>query len=245
MTKRKDSDRTVLSSKMKLADLIDMNYNLLGVLSRFDMKFGFGEETVGEVCARYGVDTPTFILICNIYTFDSFVPSKELLDSVNVMDIVKYLHKSHSFYLDFSLRSLEESIEKMLEPCDGRHKQVIWKFFKDYKDELSKHFAYEENVVFPYVKSVVEFVQDPSFSILQYEENHTNVEEKLSDLKSIVMKYLPPQCDNQLINRVLLYIYILEDDLSKHTSIEDEILVPSVNHLEDKALLESKKGEEA
>lgn len=242
MTSRTQYDRAILSAKMKLAELININYNLLGVLSRFDMKLGFGEETVGEACARYGLDVSTFLLICNIYTFDTFVPSKDLLDTVNVLDIVRYLHSSHSFYIDFSLQSLEESLEKMLEPCDERRKKVIWKFFKDYRDELARHFEYEEKTVFPYVESVVHYASDSSFRIIQYEENHTNVEEKLSDLKNIVMKYLPPECDNQLINRALLYIYILEDDLSKHTSIEDDILVPAVNRLEDR-LRPASKGE--
>ena len=47
MGKRKNiQDRAVFSPSMKLADLVNMNYHLLGVLSRLGMSLGFGEITV-------------------------------------------------------------------------------------------------------------------------------------------------------------------------------------------------------
>ena len=58
------------------------------------------------------------------------------------------------------------------------------------------------------------------------------MEEKLEDLKNLVMKYLPPVCDQQDTYKALFYIFSLEEDLEKHTVVEDEILVPIVNRLE-------------
>ncbi|MBQ6912212.1 MAG: hemerythrin domain-containing protein, partial [Bacteroidales bacterium] len=117
------------------------------------------------------------------------------------------------------------------QPCEDRQQKVIWKFFLDYKEELAKHFAYEEGQVFPYVEAVLG-AQKSQFTIGEYEENHSNVEEKLEDLKNLVMKYIPRQCDRQAVYKVLFYIYTLEDDLAKHTFIEDDILVPMVGRME-------------
>ena len=58
------------------------------------------------------------------------------------------------------------------------------------------------------------------------------VEEKLEDLKNILLKYLPPQCDSQNVMMVLSHLHLLEKDLQKHTLIEDDILVPVVNAME-------------
>ena len=51
---------------MKIADLVDFNFNLLGVLTRLGIGFGFGDETVEEVCRRTGINANTFLLICNV-----------------------------------------------------------------------------------------------------------------------------------------------------------------------------------
>jgi regulator of cell morphogenesis and NO signaling len=71
------------------------------------------------------------------------------------------------------------------------------------------------------------------FSIGEYEQHHSDVQEKLDDLKKLIMTYLPRECDQQTIHAALAEIFTLETDLRKHTIIEDRILIPAVNHLED------------
>lgn len=232
VTKNKNI-RHQISASMKLADLVDSNFILVGVLSRLGIGFGFGDDTVEEACRKHGVNTNTFMLICNIYINDNFVPSRDLLRETELRDIVSYLHKSHAYYMDIAVSSLADSIEEMVKPCDAKYRTVIGRFFNDYKSELSKHFEYEETKVFPYVNAVLNHEKEKGYSILQYEQHHTDVEEKLVDLKNIVMKYLPAECDPLLVMNVLNNLNNLEKDLEKHTIIEDDILVPVVNGMEE------------
>ena len=224
--------RMVFSESMKLADLIDANFKLLNVLSRMGIGLGFGENTIQEVCAGQGIDTNSFLLICNVYTYDDYVPSADLLSGADPVTIVEYLHNSHSFYLDKEFAGLEKNLKSMVAPCSDRQKKIVARFFEDYKAQVENHFAYEENVVFPYVRALKEGRVQESYTIDQFEENHSNIDETLSDLKSIVMKYLPETCDTVLRNEVLYRIYRLEEDLAKHTIIEDSVLIPMVIRLE-------------
>lgn len=224
--------RMVFSESMKLADLIDANFKLLNVLSRMGIGLGFGDNTIQEVCAGQGIDTNSFLLICNVYTYDDYVPSADLLSGADPVTIVEYLHNSHSFYLDKEFAGLEKNLKSMVAPCSDRQKKIVARFFEDYKAQVENHFAYEENVVFPYVRALKEGRVQESYTIDQFEENHSNIDETLSDLKSIVMKYLPETCDTVLRNEVLYRIYRLEEDLAKHTIIEDSVLIPMVNRLE-------------
>ena len=73
--------RIVFSESMKIADLIDVNFKLLNVLSRLGISLGFGENTIMEVCERQGIDLKSFLLICNVYTYDGYIPSVELMSS--------------------------------------------------------------------------------------------------------------------------------------------------------------------
>lgn len=215
-----------------MSDLIDLNFGLTGVLNRLGIRFGFGEKTVEEVCRAEGIDTGTFLLICSYHSFDHFVPSSESLDLTDLRGIVNYLHLGHSYYLNVALKDLEAALETLISPCSQRYKDIIRKFFSTYREELTKHFDYEERQVFPYVEAVLSQQDCDNFSIGQYEKNHSNIEEKLEDLKSIVMKYLPAECSSTQVSDVLFRLYILREDLRKHTRLEDEVLIPIVNKLE-------------
>lgn len=230
-----DDKRIVFSASMKLADLIDLNWKLLNVLSRMGIGLGFGENTISEVCEKQGINLNSFLLICNVYTYDGYVPSVELLSGADPVTLVEYLHNSHSFYLDKEFPALEKNIGAMVEPCDGKQKKIVARFFSDYKAQVENHFAYEESVVFPYVRALGDGVLREGYTIEQFEENHSNIEETLDDLKNIVMKYLPDTCDTVLRNEVLYRIFRLGEDLTKHTIIEESVLIPMVNRIEGAA----------
>jgi len=222
-----------IHGEMKMADLIEVNYHLLAVLTRFGIEGGFGEKSVRDICEKNHLDTDTFLLICNVYTRKEYEPSEEILRDGHIDDILRYLHQSHDYYMNNALVLLASTIEDLIAPCSEAQKRVIWKFFSDYKAELEKHFAYEEGEVIPYVQKLLLGKRDPSYSIDRFEENHSNIEEKLSDLKNLILKSLPASCDDRLRVRLLNYIFALQSDLDSHTAIEDNILVPMVRLIEN------------
>ena len=224
--------KDIFSPDMRLSDMVDMNYSLVQVISRMGMDLRYAGMKAWDACGMCGIDPSTFILICNVYSFPGFVPSFEDLGAVNVPDVVRYLKGSHSYYTGSALTNLEISFDKLLEPCDESRRQVILKFFVDYKEELLKHFAREEDEVFPYIEAILRGDAMEGYSIDQFEEHHESVDEKLEDMKNIVMKYLPEECDPELKMWVLISVYGLRDDLRRHTYVEDNILVPAVRNLE-------------
>ena len=222
------------SSDMKMSDLVEMNYRLLTVLSRLDMHAGFGEKTVTGICAEAGVDTEAFLLICNMYSYHGYLPTEEALKSADPLSVLKYLHNSHSSYIEDGFMELEKIMDGLVATCREQEKRIILDFLAGYRKEVEKHFEYEEEVFFPYVISVTGHNASQDYSAAIFEENHSNIEEKLNDLKNIVMKYLPPTCDRRLANDALYALSALSEDLEKHTNIENHVLVPMVNRLESK-----------
>lgn len=223
----------ILNPGMKMADLMNRDFSLSGVLERVGLSFGFGDETVDDVCSQAGVNTATFLLICNVYLSDDYVPSQDVLGHVDLRDVIRYLKLSHTYYEKTAVKSLSETLDALMSPCGDTHKMIISRFFSDYTLELSRHFEYEETVVFPYVEAMLNQDVKDDFSIGEYEQHHSDVQEKLDDLKKLIMTYLPRECDHQTIHAALAEIFTLETDLRKHTIIEDRILIPAVNHLED------------
>ena len=201
-----------LSPSMKMAELLDRNPSLLGVFTRMGFNFGYGEATVAEICRAADTDPETFLLICRVYSQDGYRPSAEELEKADLSVIVKYLSLSHSHYMDVALKDLAASLGRMIVPCSDETQRVIWKFFSDFKEELRKHFAYEETEVFPNVGSTDAGLPD---------EDHSGVEETLEDLKSLVMSHLPSNADQQEAYRFLSAITSLQDDIRKHILLEE------------------------
>ena len=221
------------SLDMRLSDIIDMNYTLVQVVSRIGIDLRHSGLKVSDACALAGIDPATFILISKVYSLPEYVPSPAEVSSVNIPDIIRYLRGSHTYYTGIALRNLEASFDRLVEPCDEPKKKVILRFFIDYKVELEKHFEREEKLVFPYIESLLSGRRPKDYSIRDFEKHHEDVDEKMEDMKNIVMKYLPDVCGSDIKMWVLLSIFRLRDDLRRHTFVENHILVQTVKNLEN------------
>ena len=220
------------SRKMKMSDLVERDFRLLALLARFGIEQRFGERSVEQICEASGVDPDTFLLLCEVYSGEDFRPSPERLRSCRLQDILRYLNRSHAYYVDHALAGLSADIEALILPCSEMQKRVIRRFFADFRTELERHFETEEKFVIPYVQRLIQGRRDTNGTIDRFEENHAQIRETLSDLKNLIMNSLPDVCDNQMRISVLLAIYTLQQDIGHHTCIEDEVLVPMVRMLE-------------
>ena len=222
-----------LSSKMN--DLIREDASLLLTMTRFGLPLGFGEKTVREVCNEQKIDAPTFLAVVN-YIAGGFQAEILNPEAINISDLITYLRNAHNFFIDFKLplirRKLIEAIEDTVR--EDPYKKMILKFFDDYEQEVQKHMAYENDTVFPYVLRLCNGNKDPEYNIAVFEQNHENIESKLSDLKNILVKYFPSQKPNFLLNEVLFDLADCELDLDRHTRVEDCLFVPLTEKLEKK-----------
>jgi Regulator of cell morphogenesis and NO signaling len=225
-------DKFLFSEKMKLADIISANHNLIFMLPRLGIPLGFGDKSVAEVCAKYDVPVDFFLLICNVYTYDSYIPDKEEIVVVDMRLLIPYLRASHKFYLCEWLPHIEQHLVSISTEVEKKYGNVLKRFFKDYKNEVSEHFLYEEKIIFPYLESLISNNADNAYHIKDYEEAHSNIEDKLNDLMQIIFKYLPGDISSVDSVEVVFDIFRLSSDLNKHALIEEKIFVPYVEFLE-------------
>ena len=232
----KDIKSRLFSSDSRLSDLITAHPSLLTLLTRLGISLGFGDRSIADVCQDSGVDTDFFLLICNVYTFNNYVPSTATILGTDMMGLVPYLEKSHKYYVDKRLPHIELHLDAIAQKLNGRIGQVFISFFKEYKLEVEEHFKHEERDVFPHIRALMNSKKDTSYSIGEVLHTHSDIEGKLDDLLNIVFKYLPPEVDDDNVLDVVYDILRLSEDLKKHTFIEEKIMVPLVKHLENAIL---------
>lgn len=226
------------SPNSKMADMILNDSTLLDILRRFNIPLGFGDKNVEEVCRMHSVNYRFFLIIANINSFSAYLPTVKELNLITVDELIHYLKRSHLNYINRRIKEIEEKLLNISESANGCDFKIILRFFRNYKAEVIKHFNYEENVVFPYIDSLLDKkMQGESYTIEQYEDNHSNIDDKLSDLKNIIIKYLPygemTPDDLSAVNDVLKDIFTFEEDLAKHTRIENKVLIPMVHRIEE------------
>lgn len=230
------------SANSKMNDLIRSDASLLLTMTRFGLPLGFGDKSVREVCQENGIDSSTFLAVVNFIT-DNLKPEAIQAGNISISDLITYLKNAHSFFLDFKLplirRKLIEAIDDAVN--EEPYKQMILKFYDGYEREVRKHMDYENDKVFPYVLELCNGTKDPDYNIAVFEQNHENIESKLSDLKNILVKYFPSQQPNFLLNEVLFDLSDCELDLDRHTKVEDLLFVPLTERIEKQ--FESKNPE--
>lgn len=234
-----------ITSNMKMADMIHMNYLLLQIISRFNIRLGCGDKTIDLVCKENNIDVGFFLEIVNSFHDKNYFPGKQL-QGFPIKLIVDYLRNSHEHYLQVKIPYIEELIGQLLKHSykgNTELSELINKFFADYKYELEDHINREELKVYPYVFAIEEvfyskelsaerFELMKKYSMEAFENEHDNIEDKLFDMKNLIIKYIPPSDDTDLCNTILIELFRLESDLNDHARIEDKVLVPKVKYME-------------
>lgn len=229
----------------KMSDLVQSDFELLAVLQRLKIPFGFKEKSIKTVCQEQNIDLNFFLNLARWYHERDFFPGETLMNHP-VKWLVKYLRSTHSCYIDYHIPRIEEDIVRMesLDQSGGHNMQLMLKFFREYIAEFTTHIQLEEEKIFPYILNLEEnlYKEKPDaeflktargYTIKDFLEEHSDIEEKLLDLRNILLKYLAPPSDNCLFTNVLIEIFRLGNDLNDHTILEESVLIPQVIKLEE------------
>jgi len=235
----------LIQENMKLADVILHDHTLVPIINRFGIHLGFGDDSIAEICRHQHLNIDFFVTILNAFHDTHYFPKEQLQNFPSAL-IIDYLRKAHHYFLEEKVPEISILIDKMAEeyPLDKTTSNLISNFFKDYTEELKKHIQREEDTIYPYVLQLEEavsksridkelFKKISNYPISDYEAEHENIEEKLFDLKNILIKYLPEPKNDKPGYRLLRELFTLEKELNEHARIEDLIMVPKVKTLEE------------
>ena len=226
--------KTPFSKDTKFAELMTDDRRLLQLLPRFGIGLGFGDRSLDQVCQMNQVNTDLFLMICEIYSDNSFKPEKTELQHVDMGNLLSYLKASHLYYLDERFPHIEEHLQRIIDACGQKYGPMLSHFYDEYKQEVMRHIKYyEEEVVFPYIEALLNGQRTDSYKIDEFEHNHTNIQDTLDDMMNILLKYLPGDILPKERIEISFDIMELSDDLNRHSLIEEHILIPCVESLEN------------
>ena len=224
-----------VTANAKMADVLSHHNHLINLLPRLGVPLGFGEKTVGQVCEENHVSLPLLLLVFNVYVRPDFVPDVDDLRQCPIEEIVDYLKASHKDYLEYSFPHIENHLRGVVQDWNVKYRTSITMFFEEYKKEVDQHFKYEEKHVFPFVQNLLMHTATAkeASKVWQFEKQHSNIEDKLRDFTSLLVKYVPEDVSQRERINMLNNIFSLSDDIEKHAIIEEKILLPYIKILMD------------
>jgi len=228
----------IISGSMKMADVITNDQRSLILMPRFGIDFGFGDKTIQEICQDNDIQADFFLMMLNSFLYPNYFPSKKLMH-IDVKLLLFYLASTHKYYLEEKIPGMQRLLGGFLQHQSNPAGEQLERFFYGYIQEVVEHIEYEEKIAFPYIERLLsggELAINPktgqAYSIVEFEQRHNNIEEKLSDLKSLLIKYFPPDNRPYLRINILDQLYMLEQDLINHARLEDKVLIPVVEKIE-------------
>ncbi len=227
-----------IHSNTKIADELIKNPYLMLLLEHFGISTPVQDLKIHQICEIYDINEALFIAFTKLYNGSTAIPELEL-STKDALTITKFLKTSHRFYSEQIYPEILALINQMNQLNDHKEMKLVSLFFTDYFKEVTEHLDYENDVFHPYVKRLTEQIDNKELSdnqdeynVVDYQDHHDDIEEKLIDLKNLLVKYLPNGND-QIIRRKLLFLLSeLEFDLKIHSDIEELILIPLTAKLE-------------
>lgn len=210
-----------------MREMVQDNNFLLHVISRFDIAYGFGDETIQKVCTDNEVHTGTFLAVCNLisgYQFD--------VADASLKSLIGYLRHAHRSITSITLPRIKHHlVEGIGHSSSDKVSLLMLKFFDEYTAEVRSHMEKEDDDIFRYAELLADGKQADGITLSGYVAHHEPMSDKLRELKDIFI-YHYSQKDNDLLSSVLFDIILCERDLATHFDVENRLLVPLVSAIE-------------
>ena len=159
----------------------------------------------------------------------------ENADRLSIPTLMHYLRASHEYFLRFQLPFIRRELVDALDESNNLS-QLILKLYDEYAQSIRTHMKYEEKTVFPYVENLLEGNANGNYDIETFSKHHSQTDQKLRELKQIIIKYLPSDgLRNNQLSATLYDIYNNEEWLTLHANVEDEIFIPAIRKLEQRS----------
>jgi len=237
VTKREDGQETI--GEIAVKDLRKVE-----VFKKYGIDFCCGgKKTIAEVCAEKNIDAT------KVQTELRQIETENKASNVSYNDwgidfLADYIVNTHHNYVRKYLPELMTYASKVAQVHGAQHPELIQiqKLVAEINKELTEHLAQEENVLFSYIKKIVEArkgnlpllrqEKDLTGLIDELEKDHDLVGRAFDMIRELSKSYVIPSDACATYKLFYKMIQEFEDDLHLHIHLENNILFPKAIEME-------------
>lgn len=234
------------STEKTIGQIVAEDYRKAKVFEEFGLDFCCGgNKTIAEASAKNRVNPEEIERA--LQNLDDEHEDKPPYNKWPLHFLVDYIINTHHIYARDVLSEINFYSEKVLRAHGENHPELQELYYTLVKlySKIIKHLDEEEEVVFPYVKKLVEaernhrtpdlsgfgMVADP---ISMMEEEHDEAGETMARIRTLTNNFTPPTDACTTYQVLFKKLQAFEQDLHKHVHLENNILFPKALDLERK-----------
>lgn len=235
-----------LINELKVGQIVRKNPKAADVFNEYGIDYCCGGNVMlSEVCEKQAIDFDEISLKIE-KSFEDKQPSSLDFDQFELDFLADYVTNVHHNYLYKNLPEIRFYVEKVFNKHGERFDYLpeLHDLYLALESDLLGHLPKEENILFPYIKKMInelklkEKSEKPFFGTIQnpisvMHAEHDEAGEILHRMRAITHNYTAPEnaCNSHLV--MISKLKELDADLVQHIHIENNILFPKVVLLEE------------
>ncbi len=197
-----------------------------------------GGEKLDMACSNKGADLDKIISELESVMNDESISTD--YSAMALDELVDHIYNTHHKYIYENGQITAEFINKVARVHGERHPETveIAKLFNDLMIDLHQHMMKEEQILFPYIKQMVQsetsngaFVNGPISVMMAEHETAGDILKKMNDLSG---DFEPPVDGCNTYRAAYANLKDMENDIHLHIHLENNILFPKAVMLEEK-----------
>lgn len=233
-------------TERSIGEIVAEDYRAAGAFKKFGLDFCCGgKRTVAEACTKKGVDVEE--LQRELRSVLSRVLGEADYASWPADLLVEYIVSMHHRFVREKLPEIESYARKVAEVHGSIYHALneMLEVFLRLRDEMTKHLDKEEQLLFPYIKELVEAERKgrtpenaleggtPRQAVDMLESEHEEAGRLVAELEELSDGFTPPEDACPTFRVYFRNLEGFRDDLHKHVHLENNILFPRALELHE------------
>lgn len=231
-----------------VADYVTENIKTAHIFKKHGIDFCCGGAiSVKEACAKNNVDSK--VIENELLEVDAV---KDVIEDYNKWELdflMIYIENVHHTYVKESLPLISEYANKVAKVHGNHYTEVIKvnELFHTVANELISHMQKEEQILFPFIKKLVEAKKTEKKNIIapfgtvknpiqMMEHEHESAGDIFKNIAELTNNYTPPKEACNTFKVLYAKLDEFEKDLHQHIHLENNILHPKAIALEKKII---------
>jgi regulator of cell morphogenesis and NO signaling len=235
-------------TELTLSEIVTNNYKTAAVFEKYGLDYCcHGKVSISEACDGKGINVEEVLIKLTNLDENNLQQNQEQYNQWGLDFLADYIINVHHKYVRDMIPVISSHAEKVASKHGPNHTELIKvanNFSIVYKD-LKQHMMKEEQLLFPYIKYLVNVKKNSSQAerpffgtiknpIRMMETEHESAGNYLAEIGDLTNNYTPPA---DACNTFKVYYQELKEfkeDLHKHIHLENNILFPGSIELENK-----------
>jgi regulator of cell morphogenesis and NO signaling len=233
-----------ITKNTSIGEVVKYNFKTAQVFDKNRIDFCCGGSTsIEQACLNQNVNIE--LLMPELQNLmEQTDPDSRYIDAMQLTELCDYIEKRHHTYVNENIPFISEKLLKLCNVHGENHPELktIEELFRGAASNLKEHLKNEENILFPYVRKLVNAkfnnkaidfeLIDIENTIATMQQEHNVEGERFMRIAELTSNYTSPKDGCNTYEITFQTMKDFEQDLHRHIHLENNILFKKAIDLE-------------